>query len=168
MPGKWMTLLSHWLTNEMAGDNGMITLKRTVQIGAFIIASCAGNDFALASPAYETMDCRHLFAEDVRVSDRIILLRQKLSDAVSSGKDTADNGFFVKFDPIQGIGIMNGITLSPEGKPLGDEVSDAAIEKQTQQLAAIKRQEVLKVCPTMTMPLSTQSRLKDDQMRAAP
>ncbi|BCK75233.1 hypothetical protein AA0242T_0171 [Acetobacter aceti NRIC 0242] len=146
----------------------MMTLKRTVQLGTFIILSCVGRDFAVAAPAYEAMDCRHLFAEDVRVSDQITLLRQKQSDAVSSGKDTADDGFFVKFDPIQGIGIMNGVTLSPEGKPLGDEVSDAAIEKQTKKQAAIKRQEVQKVCPTMTMPLSTQTRLKDDQMRVAP
>ena len=146
----------------------MMTLKRTVRMGAFIILSCFCKDFALASPAYETMDCRHLFAEDVRVSARISLLRQKQSDAVSSGEDTSDNGFFVKFDPVPGVGIMNGMTLSPEGKPLGDEVSDAAIEKQTKKLAAIKRQEVRKVCPTMTMPLETQTRLKDDQMRVAP
>ncbi|WP_242012928.1 hypothetical protein [Acetobacter sicerae] len=146
----------------------MVTLKRTVQIGTFIILSCTGKDFALADPVYETMDCRHLFAEDVRVSDRISLLRQKQSDAVSSGKDTSDNGFFVKFDPVPGIGIMNGMTLSPEGRPLGDEVSDAAIEKQTKKLTAIKRQEVKKVCPTMTMPVETQTRLKDDQMRVAP
>lgn len=146
----------------------MLTLKRTIHIGAFMILSCAVRDHALAAPNYETMDCRHLFVEDVSLSDRIAIIKQKQATAMSNGTDTADNGFFVKFDSVPGIGIMHGITLSPEGKPLGDEVSDAEIRELTNELTAVKRQQNRKVCPTMTAPLEIQTRLKDDQIRVAP
>lgn len=133
-----------------------------------MILSCAVRDHALAAPNYETMDCRHLFVEDVSLSDRIAIIKQKQATAMSNGTDTADNGFFVKFDSVPGIGIMHGITLSPEGKPLGDEVSDAEIRELTNELTAVKRQQNRKVCPTMTAPLEIQTRLKDDQIRVAP
>lgn len=137
-------------------------------MGAFIILLCAGKGHALAAPNYEAMDCRHLFAEDVSLSDRIAVIKQKQATAISNGSDTADNGFFVKFDSVPGVGIMHGLTLSPEGKPLGDEVSDAEITELTRELTVVKRQQSRKVCPTMTAPLEIQTRLKDDQIRVAP
>ena len=133
-----------------------------------MILSCVVRNHAFAAPNYETMDCRHLFVEDVSLSDRIAIIKQKQATAMSNGTDTADNGFFVKFDSVPGIGIMHGITLSPEGKPLGDEVSDAEIRELTNELTAVKRQQSRKVCPTMTAPLEIQTRLKDDQIRVAP
>lgn len=135
----------------------MLTGLLTVLCGTFV-------SHAQAATELQDLDCRHLFAEDVRVSDQIIALRKKKALASQKGVEDDNDRFFVKFDPIPGIGVMNGMTLVPEGRAEKEDISDERLDSLRKQLGEIKVQEERKVCPSLPSPLSRDERLLDDQM----
>lgn len=120
---------------------------------------------AYADSDIQSLDCRHLFAEEVRVSDQVSALKKKKAVAEKKGTDTDNSGFYVKLDPIPGIGVMNGMTLTPAGKPLKEDISDERINKLETRLADIRKAQEHKVCPAMTLPDADDERLLDEQAR---
>lgn len=114
---------------------------------------------AFAQPGLEQMDCRHLLAEDVRLSDRVAALKNQDSTQAAQTR----KGISVTFDPIPGIGVMKGLSLVPEGSTYKTAASDEGLESLQQKLYAVKAVEQRKVCPTIDIPQDRQDRLLDDQ-----
>ena len=133
--------------------------------GAFVVFYGLFAGAAYAESDIRNLDCRHLFAEEVRVSDQVSALKKKKVAAEKKGNDTDNSGFYVKLDPIPGIGVMNGMTLTPEGKPVREDLSDERINKLESQIADIRKAQEHKVCPAGTLPDAVVGSLWDEQAR---
>ncbi|AKR47894.1 hypothetical protein [Acetobacter pasteurianus] len=149
----------------MSGDNKMQIMMHRSLKQAFVVFCGLFAGAAYADSDIQNLDCRHLFAEEVRVSDQVSALKKKKAIAEKKGTDTDNNGFYVKLDPIPSIGVMNGVTLTPAGKPLKEDISDERINKLELQLADIRKAQEHKVCPAMTLPDADDERLLDEQTR---
>ena len=131
-------------------------LKKLFLAGLAIAPS--GFHSAFAQPTFAQMDCRHLLAEDVRLSDRVAVLKTQDSTLAAQTR----KGISVTFDPIPGIGVMKGLTLVPDGSNT-TAASDDGLESLQQKLSTVKAEEQRKVCPTIDIPQDRQDRLLDGQ-----
>ena len=113
---------------------------------------------ASAAPSLQSMDCRHLVAEDVRLSDLISARQSK--DTAAAEKASA---FSVSFDPLPGFGIMNGMTLTPSGHGGVSESDDVKLEELEKRLSDVHALEQKKLCPNITVPSDAQPRLSDEK-----
>lgn len=143
-------------------------MKRQMLYGTVLLLCGLSGKSAFAATDITSLDCRHLFVEDVRLSDKIEGLRQKTATAETNGTDNANSGFFVKFDPIPGIGVMEGTTLSPAGKPLREDASETRIDSLQKQLDSVKTLEQRKVCATAPSTTNEEDRLLDDSVKPLP
>lgn len=134
-------------------------LKKILLSGMTLIPFGLANTTAQAAPAVEQLDCRHLLAEDVRLSDQIAALKSHDSAVAANTR----KGISVTFDPIPGIGVMKGLTLVPEGSNYKSAASDEGLESLQKKLNTVKALEQRKVCPTIDIPMDRQDRLLDDQ-----
>ena len=146
----------------------MLTLKRNATYGFALLAGIMGAGLAQAAPAPEKMDCRHLLAEDVRLSDRLATLSHSEARAEAQDKAPAEKGFFVKFDPVPGFGIMKGATLTSAGHPIREDATERSLEQVRQKLAVIRGHEQRRMCPEIGAPDMQQGRLSDEAARAVP
>ncbi|WP_087635752.1 hypothetical protein [Acetobacter ascendens] len=149
----------------MPGGNKMQIMMRRSLKKAFAVFCGLFAGAAYADSDIQNLDCRHLFAQEVQISDQVTALKKKKAVAEKKGADTDNNGFYIKLDPIPGIGVMNGMTLTPAGKPLKEDISDERINKLELQLADIRKAQEHKVCPAMTLPDADDERLLDEQTR---
>ncbi|WP_130732482.1 hypothetical protein [Komagataeibacter xylinus] len=146
----------------------MLTLKRNATYGLALLAGIMGAGLAQAAPAPEKMDCRHLLAEDVRLSDRLAALSHSEAQAAAQDKAPAEKGFFVKFDPVPGFGIMKGATLTPAGHSIREDATERSLDQVRQKLAVIRGHEQRKMCPEIGTPDMQQDGLSDDAARVVP
>ncbi|MBV1829906.1 hypothetical protein HNW77_03010 [Komagataeibacter sp. AV436] len=146
----------------------MLTLKQNATYGFVLLAGIMGMGLAHAAPAPEKLDCRHLLAEDVRLSDRLAALSHSEAQAEAQDKAPAEKGFFVKFDPVPGFGIMKGATLAPAGHPIREDATERNLDQVRQKLAVIRGHEQRRMCPEIGAPDMQQDRLSDDAVRAVP
>lgn len=133
-------------------------MKRSFLYGALFMSWSLGVVAAHAAPSLQSMDCRHLVAEDVRLTDQISARQNH--DTQSAEKSSA---FSVSFDPLPGFGIMNGMTLTPSGHGSVSEDDDVKLEDLEKRLSEVHALEQKKLCPNITVPSDEQSRLPDAQ-----
>ena len=133
-------------------------MKRSFLYGALFLSCSLGMGAAHAAPSLQSMDCRHLVVEDVRLTDLISARQNK--DIAATEKASA---FSVTFDPLPGFGIMNGMTLTPAGRGGVSEGDDMKLEDLEKRLSEVRNLEQKKLCPNITVPSDAQPRLSDDQ-----
>lgn len=100
-----------------------------------------GMVMAHAAPSLQSMDCRHLVVEDVRLSDKISARQNHDTTAAEKG-----SAFSVSFDPFPGFGIMNGMTLTPSGHGGVNEWDDMKLEDLEKRLSEVQALEQQKLC----------------------
>jgi len=147
----------------------MLIFTRQV-MGAAVMLACGCAPVmvhAAPKPAPETLDCRHLLVEDVRLSDRLDVLQHSEAGAVAKDAAPEEKGFFVKFDPVPGFGIMKGATLTPAGHPIQEDATERSLDRVRQKLADVRRYEQRKLCPEVNAPDMQQERLSDEGARTA-
>jgi hypothetical protein len=142
----------------------MLSLKPKIVCGVVLLACEFTGGMAQAKPL-ESMDCRHLFVEDVWISDQLEKLQKKESVDINAGQAPAEQGFFVKLDSVPGIGVMQGMTLSPEGKPLHEDSTEVGIDKLQAQLSSVRSIEQRKICPQIGSQSQERTTILDDQVR---
>lgn len=149
-----------------AGRQTMLTLKQRM-VGAVAILACSvvGNTAWAEKTPLENLDCRHLFVEDVEISDKIETLQRKESSDIEAGKAEEDKGFFVKLDPIPGIGVTKGMILTPAGKPLREDSTEMGLDALQTRLLSIRSVEQRKVCPEAGTSFQKRTTILDDQVR---
>ncbi|MCE2563134.1 hypothetical protein [Komagataeibacter sp. FNDCF1] len=147
----------------------MLIFTRQV-MGTAVMLACGfapGMVHAAPKPALETLDCRHLLAEDVRLFDRLTALQRSEARAVAKDAAPEEKGFFVKFDPVPGLGIMKGATLTPAGHPVQEDATERSLDQVRQKLTAVRGMEQRRLCPEVAAPDMQQDRLSDDGVRSA-
>lgn len=142
----------------------MLSLKRKIVCGVALLACELTGGMAQAKPL-ESMDCRHLFVEDVRISDHLEQLKKKESADINAGQAPAEQGFFVKLDSVPGIGIMQGLTLSPAGKPIHEDSTEVGMDALQAQLSSVRSIEQRKMCPQIGAPTQERTTILNDQVR---
>ena len=131
-------------------------MKRSFLYGALFLSCSFGMVTAHAAPSLQSMDCRHLVVEDVRLSDKISARQNHDTTAAEKG-----SAFSVSFDPFPGFGIMNGMTLTPSGHGGVNEWDDMKLEDLEKRLSEVQALEQQKLCPNITVPSDEQPRLSD-------
>lgn len=121
-----------------------------------------------AEPAFDKLDCRHLFAEDVLLSDELETLSKQEQKSIAQDTAPAESQFFVRLDPVPGFGIMKGVTLSPAGRPIKEDSTEHNLDHVRQELAVVRHYEQDKVCLKEGSFTRDRDRLSDDAPRAAP
>ena len=147
----------------------MLIFTRQV-MGTAVMLACGfapGLVHAAPKPALETLDCRHLLVEDVRLSDRLSVLQHSEARAIAKDAAPEEKGFFVKFDPVPGFGIMKGATLTPAGHPVREDATERNLDQVQQKLTAVRGMEQRRLCPEVPAPGMQQDRLSDDEIRSA-
>ena len=145
----------------------MLNLKqRMVSALAVLAFSIAGNATWAAEAPLQSLDCRHLFVEDVEISDRIEALQHKENSDIESGKSEENKGFFVKLDPIPGIGVTRGMILTPAGRPLREDSTEMGLDALQTRLSSIRNVEQRKVCPEVGKKKKKRTTILDDQVRS--
>lgn len=153
--------------NELLGDRKMLNLKqRAVSAAAALTISIIANTAWAVEPALESLDCRHLFVEDVKLSDKVDALQHKEETDIENGNAKEDKGFFVKLDPIPGIGVMKGMTLTPAGKPLREDSTEMGLNTLQTRLASVRSIEQRKMCPEIGISPQKRTTILDDQVRS--
>lgn len=148
----------------------MLIFKRQVMAVFGVLAACGFAPqmaHAAGKPAPETLDCRHLLVEDVRLSDRLSALRHSEASAIARDAAPEEKGFFVKFDPVPGFGIMKGTTLTPAGHPIQEDATERSLDGVRRKLADVRKYEQQKLCPEVSAPDMEQDRLSDEAVRSA-
>ncbi|NVN38156.1 hypothetical protein [Komagataeibacter swingsii] len=147
----------------------MLIFNRQV-MGAAAMLACGfvpAMAHAAPKPALEALDCRHLLAEDVRLSDRLNALQHSETSDIAKDRAPEEKGFFVKFDPVPGFGVMKGATLTPAGHPIQEDATERNLDRVQQKLANVRQYEQRKLCPEVSAPGTQQDRLSDDAVRSA-
>lgn len=154
-------------SEQAAGRQKMPNLKQRILSAVAILAfSVAGSTTWATEVPLESLDCRHLFAKDVEISDRIEALQRKESSDVEDGKAEEDKGFFVKLDPIPGIGVTRGMFLTPAGRPLREDSTEMGLDALQTRLSSIRNVEQRKVCPEAGTSFQQRTTILDDQVRS--
>ena len=147
----------------------MISFKK-MSVFTFLALSCTFGQQKLyaAEPAFEKLDCRHLFAEDVLLSDQLDALNKQEQNSIAQDTAPAESQFFVRLDPVPGFGIMKGVTLSPAGRPIKEDSTEHNLDHVRQELAVVRHYEQEKVCLKEGSFVRDRDRLSSDAPRAAP
>lgn len=147
----------------------MISLKK-ISVVTILAFSCTfGQKIAYAAePAFEKLDCRHLFAEDVLLSDQLEALNKQEQQSIEQDTAPAESQFFVRLDPVPGFGIMKGVTLSPAGQPIKEDSTEHNLDHVRQELAVVRHYEQDKVCLKEGSFVRDRDRLSTDSTRAEP
>lgn len=147
----------------------MIHFKK-ITVFTLLALSCAfgHKELHAAEPEFDKLDCRHLFAEDVLLSDQLNVLNKQEQNSIAQEKAPAESQFFVRLDPVPGFGIMKGITLSPAGRPIKEDSTEHNLGHVRQELAVVRHYEQEKVCLKEGSFIRDRDRLSDDAPRAAP
>ncbi|WP_254454592.1 hypothetical protein [Acetobacter estunensis] len=144
----------------------MLILKPRIMCGlVFLTCGVAGSAAHAVEPPLDTLDCRHLFVEDVRLSDQLDVVKRKEAADVAAGTAEEDQGFYVKFDPVPGVGIMKGMTLSPAGKPIRQDTNEMGRDALQARLLSVRHVEQNKLCPEVGSPAEKRTTILDDQVR---
>ncbi|GAN59114.1 hypothetical protein ACI01nite_15800 [Acetobacter cibinongensis] len=147
----------------------MIGLKK-ITVSTLLVLSCMFGNKAVhaAEPAFDKLDCRHLFAEDVLLSDELETLSKQEQKHIAQDTAPAESQFFVRLDPIPGFGIMKGVTLSPAGRPIKQDSTEHNLDHVRQELAVVRHYEQDKVCLKEGGFVRDRDRLSDEAPRATP
>ncbi|MFH7812377.1 MULTISPECIES: hypothetical protein [Acetobacter] len=147
----------------------MTGLKK-ITVFTFLALSCivGHKDLHAAEPAFDKLDCRHLFAEDVLLSDEMGALNRQEQNSIAQGTAPAENQFFIRLDPVPGFGVMKGVTLSPTGQPIKEDGREHDIDHIRQELATVRHYEADKACLKAGIVDNDHDRLSDDASRPSP
>lgn len=99
-----------------------------------------------AENTVEINDCHVLFEKEASLSDKINALKNQEKEPLTQDQKTGKDQFYIKFDPVPGFGIMEGVTLTPGSQHTGETERNNALARLQKDLTRVQKDAARKSC----------------------